>query len=93
MIRPVFGYFSDLSNLIENSLLEYSIYPNPSNETVSIIHNNSFKLTVYNISGQIVFQSPLSQRHNFNVSLFPSGVYLLELNDQNQITREKLIVE
>lgn len=89
MIRPVFGALSTAVETFTNKIL---IYPNPTNQNVSISYTEPFTLRVYNLSGQLVLQSKQA-RTQFKLEALAKGLYLVELSSQSGVYREKLIVQ
>jgi len=59
---------------------EGHIYPNPSNETISIITPNFFKVEIYDLSNQLILQA---QQKEINISALSSGLYLVVMYDEN----------
>ncbi len=76
----------------ENSFL---VYPNPSNYEISItsdkIKNATIKLI--NTLGQLVYQSNNNQNTTFKIDLtnIKSGIYILEINQNQKVFRQKII--
>ncbi|MGM0648415.1 MAG: T9SS type A sorting domain-containing protein [Bacteroidota bacterium] len=72
-----------------------SVYPNPVTTNAVINWQADFeKLKVYNVMGQLIFQSGVKNRTQFtiNESIWPeSGLYLIELSGEDVISRQKVI--
>jgi len=83
--------------LTENTdLIDVNIFPNPVNDKINIqIHSNQVKsVSIYNLSGQEVYQSKVNQSLMiFDRSNISSGIYILALKDENgaNILTKKLI--
>lgn len=76
--------------------IDFSIYPNPTSEILSIESrgsNGTYRMV--DVYGKIVFQGVLKVgRNQINVSEFNTGVYFLLLNDlNNKIVTKKVIIE
>ena len=87
--------FVDLSG-VESSLIH--VYPNPSKEFINIeFENESVNpnyFTVTNTLGQVLLKETLSgQRSSFNISHFPGGLYILNVESNGRIKTVKLIKE
>lgn len=75
---------------------ELVIFPNPSNGDV-YVENPSYEnasLSVYTISGQIVWQSRISDGLSYqNLEGLNTGIYVIALETDDQLLRRKLIIE
>lgn len=86
----------DLTGISTNNLTnEILIYPNPTEENVTIkrISNSEYSVKLLAIDGKV-----LSQKKQINTDLFTldlseytQGIYFIEINDRGTITREKII--
>ena len=73
-----------------------NIYPIPAKDILTVdISDNKGILTVYDITGCLVFQYSISSENkiNINVSNLKRGVYFLSIQNENEIVSEKFIVE
>ena len=76
-----------------------SLYPNPSNNTITITNNNSVekisKVAIYDISGKIIYSlyNSVDSTINIDVSHFSKGMYLVKLLSENnaKVTKKLLI--
>jgi hypothetical protein len=70
--------------------VEYSVYPNPSNDFINIETLDKIKnISVSNTLGQKVYQGTSNQ---INISNFSKGMYLMQVEFDNNITvTEKII--
>ncbi len=94
-------YFDDLkintisSNLsLSNTELEkIKIFPNPTSDRLFINTNlNDYKINIYNTLGEKIHQSiNHSENSSLDLSSFPLGFYIIELNNNNKTTTFKLI--
>jgi hypothetical protein len=72
------------------------LFPNPARELVSIKSKQIIKsYSLYNnLGAMVLYQSNVNDKNSkFNVSGFPSGVYVLKVNFSNSVIAMKLIVE
>jgi hypothetical protein len=83
------------SILSEKNVLH--IYPNPSNDAVTIeLENNTTQLQiqVFDIFGSVMLSaSTKDKKYTFNVKNLPSGVYNVRVGDERENYNEKLVVE
>ncbi len=71
----------------------FEMYPNPATETVVLKNMPAdAQLTVYDASGRIVFTGN-SSTSAIPVSNWPTGFYVLQLNDATSRTHYKLLVQ
>ncbi len=88
-----FSYDATLDAKSE-SILKFSVYPNPAKNIVNISTKQTIsKVQIFNIVGKKVFETKTLQNNSINVSNLNSGIYLLRLVDQNNSTKtQKLII-
>jgi len=80
-----------------NQHLDIKIYPNPSNQGFYINLGQSikgpFNFSIYNRSGMIIEQGEFENREIFiGASVWPSGIYLIEIRTKDGIYRSNLNV-
>lgn len=90
---------SDLPvHIIENvSSNTYLVYPNPSYGIVNIVAENgtdeNYLAELYTISGTLVYTGTLKEQNNsIDLSYLSSGVYLLQIRNNNKLSNQKLII-
>jgi len=72
----------------------FKIYPNPAHHNLTIITNEGLiinRISIYNYIGQRVF-SETGNNRNLNISSLCSGVYVIEIESNNTLFRNKVIV-
>lgn len=70
-----------------------SIYPNPSSDELHIDFSKAgdYSLNLYNNLGTLVLMQDItSEEHTINISNLPSGIYQLNLQDNNQILNNEI---
>ena len=81
-------------NAVEENEAEFSIYPNPVNNTLNINGGNAeYSYTMYNGMGQMVAKGTARGTEQINVSSMTKGVYFLHLTSGTQVRVEKIVVE
>ena len=91
-IPYAFGLTSTLSNedFISNNY--FSVYPNPTNSRVNIKSDNKFdEVEIFDVLGQKVLSSKISENQEIDMSLLQSGTYLLKLKNEEVIKTTKII--
>ena len=112
VIGEVFNQYNTNSNIIVETILDNTntalstsefdlsnqikVYPNPTDNLVTILFQNDFKGTyaLFDITGkQIQTHSINSLETQISLEKYPSGMYLLVLNsnDENQIKTYKIL--
>ncbi len=74
------------------------MYPNPTSEMLNVelgMLNENSTLFVYNALGGLVLKENINSKHTtINISNFAKGLYVVELQSNNQILhRAKLVKE
>jgi photosystem II stability/assembly factor-like uncharacterized protein len=74
---------------------EITIFPNPATEYVEITKiEPGSKISLINLSGQIVKQEvSLNNSLKLNLNALQSGIYFLEVANENQIRTHKLVIQ
>ncbi|MEZ5023984.1 MAG: T9SS type A sorting domain-containing protein [Chitinophagales bacterium] len=76
------------------------VYPNPTTSTVRVSWGDAFtsnekiELFVYNIIGEQVASLSLAAQateHQIDLSSFPSGLYLININQKNKIGTARVV--
>lgn len=76
-------------NLVDST---FSIYPNPTNLKVNIKSENKFdEAEIYNVLGQKVLTSRISENQEIDMSSLTSGTYFLKLKSENLIKNVKIL--
>jgi hypothetical protein len=84
----------DFVDAVEESETEFSIYPNPVNNTLNINGGDAqYSYVMYNGMGQRVANGTARGAEQINVSDMAKGVYFLHLTSGTQVRVEKVVVE
>jgi hypothetical protein len=93
--KPFYGT-NDQSNHSSPAL---KIYPNPANETVNILFdrqiNERVRIRIINTAGTEVFSTkmmPSGNKVQFDVSKFPSGIYIINVQGTDFTANGKFII-
>lgn len=89
----------DSTKLINTSLINeqqsFKLYPNPANSNIYIDfnNNNSFKeINIFNINGQKISKKTTNKEHiNFEIKDYPTGLYIVQINQNNSVSKQKFI--
>ncbi len=99
-----FSKYSDTLNVEVNQVdiasetlpKEYSIFPNPVRNQLSIhpSHNRTFTLRCYDAAGRLLETIPsLQGRSIWQPQGLPQGYYLIELDDNRRVFREQILYQ
>ena len=76
-----------------NSVKNYSVFPNPSNDVINIIGGvGDVSIRLINYAGQVVHSIDNIGKTNIDISMLDSGMYILEIIDQKTKDNEFLKV-
>jgi len=84
----------DVGNPYEQSTFGFEIYPNPVREKIHIVTTDlpdEFEITIQDVNGRVMMQS--SNTDQLDVSMMPSGVYLLGVSANGEVIIRKFIRE
>lgn len=89
---------AEANNLIRS--LSFSIGPNPSTDLLNVHLNESYpntsKLTILDITGKEISSKEIPSniiKAEFDVSHYPNGIYLIQLQNDNLYSTSKFIVQ
>jgi hypothetical protein len=82
-----------LAAVTNTSLQSVQIYPNPVQDKlyVSTMLNGSAKVSIYNLLGETVLDLPLPESKLIEVSSLESGLYYLQITQDEKIFRTKFV--
>jgi hypothetical protein len=85
--------FGDLIvGIEENTLANFTVYPNPANESLNIVYNDKIEeIKVYDLHGRLIIER-VSEKI-VNVSELTSGLYFMELTTSNGKSVQKFLKE
>ena len=93
--RKIFNFLNNTTGINETDLNNsIGIFPNPTTSIINISTSlTNFELKVFDINGQLVLND--RNRHTIDVSNFPTGLYVIRLQDLNtkSIITKKFIRE
>jgi Secretion system C-terminal sorting domain len=90
-------YASSTTPIVEKNTIYLSVFPNPTNNILSISANNiAFEnIQIFNLLGQIVYTDDTSynQDTSLNVAHLQNGIYVLKLKIGNQLLSKKVLIQ
>ena len=98
MIRPIFGRMHQTPTgiITPTSQTDFSVYPNPANEFISIRSDNAEinALQIINITGKVVLNERGSRLESINIQNLTEGIYIVRacLNTGKWVTHKLVVV-
>jgi hypothetical protein len=94
----VFGFVvEDCNSIDESSMMNWSIYPQPSNGAFTLTSDrnlNGCSVSILDAVGKIVYANNAIQGQMLNIDLnVEAGLYFITLNQNNTISTGKLVIE
>lgn len=80
---------------VEEEVIDFKLYPNPTSEKVNIITNTDAekKIEIYSLAGVKVYNNVFYKELTIDISTYASGVYFAKFIDDNNNQRvEKILV-
>lgn len=86
------GFISN-SNEIDYSIENFSIYPNPAINSLTIENFEIInELKIFDMQGKVrLHLSPKTETVNIDISHLPTGIYFLQIIGNNQVKNSKII--
>ena len=82
------------SDYLTLSNLQVSIYPNPATNSITINAGNALTFSLYDLTGRIVLDTNLSDGiSNLNVSSLSKGLYLVKIQQREEVFCQKLVIQ
>jgi len=80
---------------LDNPVSEFNMYPNPANDVLTIITNNSSNnpYTIIDIYGRIIERGNLKDEAKINVSTLVKGLYFVNITDDKGKTQTKKFIK
>jgi len=104
MLATLNGYRSNLKNstvsvnctgLVSNTNINntrFKIYPNPNNGKFIIISEEKSSIEILNLLGNIIYKSNDIHQKEIDLSFVENGIYIINVNSNNQLFTEKIII-
>ncbi|HYV91427.1 MAG TPA: T9SS type A sorting domain-containing protein [Chitinophagales bacterium] len=80
-----------------------NVFPNPTAENISVEYlcnkSGNLQFIIYDLMGKVVFTQSekatqgMSSVYKFNLPNLPSGIYLLEARNGNDVSQKKFVIE
>ena len=95
MIRPLVSmsnlYLSNQNNNNNNNN-NLTIFPNPSSSYINVkTFSSSNLMSLFDLSGKMIFQKSINEYYNFDSRNFDSGIYILKIENHLGVFNRKLI--
>jgi PKD repeat protein len=86
------------ASIKELNTMSATVFPNPSRGSITVTmdrrNNESFEAFIYNLEGKLIqHKTNVMRQEEFNLSEQASGIYLLQLKNENRVLSQKFIIE
>lgn len=78
---------------IKENNFKFAMFPNPATNQVVLSGVENSVVTIFNISGSIVYSSTINGLKNIDISNYSSGIYLVKIAGNTNTSVQKLIVK
>jgi len=80
--------YTDYNSIKENSVLEASVFPNPTSDFITISNTTGLvngKIVVYNLDGEIIFTKTYTDNQTFDFSNVAKGTYFYKILNSDEV--------
>ncbi|MBK9191883.1 MAG: T9SS type A sorting domain-containing protein [Crocinitomicaceae bacterium] len=79
----------------ESSISDFTLYPNPANNEVTILFEKADVIRIFNTAGVLVDSFNVNESNLKSISTinYENGIYLIQLIDKGKVSVQKLVVE
>lgn len=74
--------------------VEFSLYPNPANEKITIASSNAtsnYQIAIFDVLGKKIITSEIQNMGSIDVSALASGTYLVKINAENKTSTLRFV--
>jgi hypothetical protein len=68
----------------ENEFYHFQIYPNPAQNTISIKNKKPVSVSIYSLSGALLFSKSIRKDEEIDISGLSNGVYMVAVENKRQ---------
>jgi hypothetical protein len=84
--------YSDAASIQSDALQVFSIYPNPVKNDINIINIQNSNIIISDLSGRMLFSKKgCNNSENINISNFKTGIYFVNIQNENGSFTKKFI--
>lgn len=92
----IYQLYASTNNYV-NNCLSVSVFPNPASDLINIVKNTSDKnnrVLIYDMRGRLLIQQQFQQlKTNINISDLSPGVYIIQVENNEEVSVQKFIKE
>lgn len=79
----------------ELNLFEFTIFPNPANNfvTIDVNENETINLSLTNVTGKLLLQKEFKSQLVLDVNFVKSGIYFVTIQSKNRMITKQLIIK
>lgn len=88
-------YSNPLSTFNDIEYQELLSYPNPVNDELNVLNSNhqEFDVSLFNVTGQLIYQLKTFNDLKIDVANFDSGTYILKVQSPTALSCQKIVVQ
>jgi hypothetical protein len=94
MIRPLIG--KPIIPIVSvdklDAIIEFNVYPNPSNGNVNINGKEPIQYQIFNLTGKLIMQS-MEGKMEHSLQLFKKGIYICLVSNHKGSSTRKIIIK
>jgi hypothetical protein len=88
--------YESTAGLDENSLNEFSIFPNPTNDKFNIslkAENSNARLILQDVTGKIMLDQAIQNNQQIDLSNYTNGIYFATIQSNNTVIGVQRVVK
>ena len=95
MIRPIVNMEEVILSQVELQQNSFTLYPNPAKQEINIVLSSTENfVSIYNLQGMLVKQLfETDTKCKVNIANLPSGMYVVEINNEKNRSFQMFIIE
>lgn len=87
------GILKEITTNVPIITQDINIYPNPASTFINVNINEPSKINILSIDGTIIKQCIIENNNQINIDDLPSGIYFVQIENQNIMFTKKIIVK
>ncbi|MDG1330798.1 MAG: T9SS type A sorting domain-containing protein [Crocinitomicaceae bacterium] len=88
-VAQLYNFIPGTASIEENFSEQIKAYPNPTNNSFNLSTKDVLNVSIYDLSGTLVFQS--TAKETYDISHLSSGSYILSAETANGLYQQKII--
>jgi hypothetical protein len=98
VVKELATYAVDFTSLTQNNIAQFSVYPNPANDKITVVIDEASEsvVTIRDTKGSVVYEAALfndNSVYEINVSDLQNGMYFISITTTDEIKTTSFIVK